>query len=219
MKMELNNTRKFKIIYVLLIIIFCLFLISCKDKEKEKTKPNDDKTYDNTIFPEKLKGAIKDKKVYITSIGQSQDMIEYKEVVLDHTNYFEYEMDSLLSASKVEEGSCVLLFVGCSIKALAASELTIDDELSRAKDYVELAKSKKITLICFHIGGLARRGATSDQFIKALFPYSNMNIYLDSGNGDKLLSSLSNDNNIPCFEISSKLALDKTTAILCGKEE
>lgn len=219
MKMALNNTRKIKIFYVLLIMIFCLFLISCKENSKDKPKPDDGITYDNTIFPVNLKGIIKEKKVYITSIGQSQDMIEYKEVVLDHTNYFEYEMDSLLSASKVEEGSCVLLFVGCSIKALAASELTIDDELSRAKDYVELAKSKKITLICFHIGGLARRGATSDQFIKALFPYSNMNIYLDSGNGDKLLSSLSNDNNIPCFEISSKLALDKTTAILCGKEE
>lgn len=218
MKMELNNTRKIKIFYVLLIIILCLFLISCKDN-KGNTKIDEDITYDNTIFPEEMKGAIKDKKVYITSIGQSQDATEYKEIVLDNTSYFEYVLDNLLKASDVEEGACVFLFVGCSIKALAASELTIDDELSRAKDYVELAKSKKITLICFHIGGLSRRGATSDQFIKALFPYSSMNIYLDSGNSDKLLSSLSNDNKIPCYEISSKLALDRTTAILCGKEE
>lgn len=219
MKMESNNIRKYKIFYVLLIIIICLFLISCKDNNKENITPDDKITYDNTIFPEEMKGALKDKKIYITSIGQSQDMTEYKEVVLDHTKYFEYEENSLLNAKDVEEGSCVLLFVGCSIKALAASELTIDDELSRAKDFVELVKNNKITLICFHIGGLSRRGATSDQFIKALFPYSSMNIYLDSGNSDNLLSSLSNDNNIPCYEISSKLALDRTTAILCGKEE
>lgn len=219
MKMELNNTKRFNIICVLLILL-SIFLISCK-KQNVENDPNKDKDIeiDYTVYPEEMIGIIRNKKVYVTSIGQSSDISEYQEVVLDHIDYFEYEINPLLKASDVEEGSCVLLFVGCSIKALAASELTIDDELQRASEFVSLRQNKKITLICFHIGGLARRGATSDQFIKALFPYSNFNIYLASGNSDKLLSDLSYKNNVYAYEISSNLALAKTTELLYNYEE
>lgn len=213
------NINKNKFIYILVIFLF-LFLVSCKKNISDNPKPIEvDINYNNKEFHESMKGILKNKKVYVTSIGQSNDITEYKEVVLDHIDYMDYEIKPLLKASEVEEGSCVLLFVGCSIKALASSELTIDDELERANAFKTLCQNKKITLICFHIGGQARRGATSDQFIKALFPYSNYNIYLDSGNSDQLLSNLSFNNNVLCYEISSNLTLVKTTELLCGYGE
>lgn len=219
--MELNNTRKTnlsRLLTCLFIILLTILLASCNKKKQDIDEPNNNITKDNTVFPEEMRSVLYNKKVYITSIGQSSDMSEYKEVVLDNIDYLDYTMDSLLKPSSVEKGGVVLLFVGCSIKALAASELTIDDELSRASEYVKMSKDKDITLICIHIGGASRRGATSDQFINALFPNSNMNIYLDKGNSDNLLSDLSNNNKVPCYEISSTLMLSRATELLYSKD-
>lgn len=219
--MELNNTRKTnlsRLLTCLFIILLTILLASCNKKKQDVDEPNNRNTKDNTVFPEEMRSVLYNKKVYITSIGQSSDMSEYKEVVLDNIDYLDYTMDSLLKPSSVEKGGVVLLFVGCSIKALAASELTIDDELSRASEYVKMSEDNDITLICIHIGGASRRGATSDQFINALFPNSNMNIYLDKGNSDNLLSDLSNNNKVPCYEISSTLMLSRVTELLYSKD-
>ena len=214
MKMESNNTRKNKIILVLLVLILGIFLISCKKTDDNLDEKKEEVTYDDTIFPNQMKASLKGKKVYVTSIGQSKDIEEYKEVVLNNIDYFEYEVNNFFNASDVEDDSAVLLFVGCSIKALATSELTLDDELARANAFVSKCRRNKITLICIHIGGLGRRGATSDQLIEALFPYSNMNIYLNSGNEDGLLSDLSHKNNVYAYEIASTLELVKVTELL-----
>ena len=214
-KMELNNTKnKNRIIIVLLVLVLSIFLIACKkdvDVDKNKDK---EITYDDTVFPEEMKASLKGKKVYVTSIGQSKDIEEYKEVVLDNVDYFTYEVNNFLEASDVDDDSAVLLFVGCSIKALAASELTLDDEIARANAFVSKCRRGKISLICIHIGGLSRRGATSDQLIESLFPYANMNIYLSSGNEDGLLSDLSHKNNVYAYEITTTLELIKATELL-----
>lgn len=214
--MELNNTRnKKRIFIVLLVLLLSIFLCGCKkDVDENKDGKVEEKTYDDTIFPNEMKKALNGKKVYVTSIGQSKDIEEYREVVLSNVDYFTYEVDNFIKASDVEDDSAVLLFVGCSIKALAASELTLDDEITRANGFVSKCRRGKISLICIHIGGLSRRGATSDQLIESLFPYSNMNIYLNTGNEDGLLSKLSHENNVYAYEIASTLELVKATELL-----
>ena len=82
-KMELNNTRnKKRIIIVLLVLLLSIFLCGCKkDVDENKDGKVEEKTYDDTIFPNEMKKALNGKKVYVTSIGQSKDIEEYREVV------------------------------------------------------------------------------------------------------------------------------------------
>ena len=116
--MELNNTRnKKRIIIVLLVLLLSIFLIACeKDVDEDKDKDKEI-TYDDTVFPEEMKASLKGKKVYVTSIGQSKDIEEYKEVVLDNVDYFTYEVNNFLEASDVDDDSAVLLFVGFNTTA------------------------------------------------------------------------------------------------------
>lgn len=213
--MELKNIRRNNRLWIILLLTFILFTsVSCTENG-EKEQPVY-KNIDYTIFPEDMKGLIKDKDIYITSIGQSSDMNDFKEVVLDNLNLFEYTIDSFLQASEVKESSVVIVFVGCSIKALAASETTIDAELERANEYVQASKNGKITLICCHTGGESRRGATSDQFITVMFKNSQMNIFTADSDNDELLTNLSRENNIAGYEITNSLELEKAMKYLYG---
>jgi len=210
------KSRKFNKILILILMVFLLFsLSSCRNQTT--TNQTIVSTYDYTVFPEQMKGIIKDKNIYLTSIGQSSDMADFRDVILSSLGLFEYACDSFLDINSVKEGSVVLLFAGCSIKALAASEVTVDEELSRAKGFSDASIAKKITLICFHTGGEARRGSTSDLFINATFKYSTFNVFTISSNNDSLISNISSENNILCYEIINFLELEKTIKLLYGE--
>lgn len=193
-----------------------LFLVvSCKEEHQ-----NDNRTYqDYSTFPVDLEGYLKDKKVYLTSIGQTLDMSDIDELALQTVPDFSYTVDNLLSPDSVENGAVVFIAVGCSIKALTESDITIAEELARARAFQALAKSKKAEIICFHIGGEKRRGTTSDQFIDILFPVSIFNIFLDKSDFDKKLTLICMDNEIHGFMITSILSLDKTIRLLLGDGE
>ena len=156
-----------------------------------------------------MKGYLNNKKVYLTSIGQSSDLEDTEELVLNNLDNFVYEKDLFLKANDLEKDSVVLIFVGCSIKAMASAMTTIDKELDRAKEFVERANKKEISIICFHIGGEKRRGITSDRFIDALFSKSVFNVFLDKSDYDSYLSNLSINNDILGYIITSDLSLEK----------
>lgn len=209
------NTRKYnlkKIVCFLLIITCLLFICSCSNNKNN----NDLVNYDYHVFPSEMEGIIKDKKVYVTSIGQDAEMIKFQLSTLEKQNLFEYTIDSFLDANTVLDDSVVFAFVGCSIKGLSESGTTLEEELDRANSFVNLYKNNKITLIVIHAGGNARRGSTSDSFIELMFSNSNFNIFVESGNFDNFLSDTSINNNVKCYQINNYLNMKDVVNKLYG---
>ena len=186
---------------LILVMVFSCFLVSCKNDEKE---PEHHTTYESNI-PSSFEGILKKKKLYITSIGQSFDMgnfMYYLEYLKEEYN-FEYVDDSMLLANEVEDDAIVFIFVGCSIKALQESGLSLESEKTRANDFLRKRNEGKITIVSWHTGGNARRGATSDELISCVLGGSDLFIYAKGGNEDYFLSDTAINNNVPLYEIDS----------------
>ncbi len=172
---------------------------------------------DFSTFPEEMKGLIKDKKIYLTSIGQSADM-EHFIYIADELKLFSYSSDATYDATDIEEGSVLFAFVGCSIKGLEESGITIDEEKARASKLAKASKEHHFTLISFHLGGAARRGTTSDKMIGIMFASSTFNIFAVSGNADAFLSTTSTDNAVPCYSLETSYSLESPLKLMLGVE-
>lgn len=209
--MNIRKIKTCKFIFIILFVVICSLQFSCK---KEDVKPMVNIVNDQ--FPDDFKGYIKDKKIYITSIGQDAEMIKFQITTLEKQELFEYTIDSFLDADNVTSNSVVFIFVGCSIKALGESGVTLNDEMKRADAFIKKCQNNEISIIALHTGGVERRGSTSDQFISKIFSNSNLNIYVDKGNFDNMLSDISYRSNIPAYQISSLTALSDTLKMLYG---
>ena len=211
------NIRKFnlnKLICFIIICISCLSFISCNDNDK-KTDIIPNTEY--TVFPDEMKGIIKNKNIYVTSIGQDAEMTKFEISTLEKQSEFTYTIDPFLKANTVEEESVLFAFVGCSIKALSDSGTTLDDEIKRANEFINLGKEKFITLIVVHAGGPARRGSTSDSLIELMFSNSDFNIFVESGNFDGFLTDTAKANNVKTYMIQNSLSLKDVVDKLYGE--
>lgn len=205
MKKELKNIKNnYKIFMFFSIITITILLFSC-------TKINDPVVHSpikSGEFPSEYKGLIKNKKVYITSFGQAIEIDDFL-VFVDQLDAFEYKCDYKLKASSLEEGSVVLAVVGCSIKGMELTGTSIQSEIERTKDFTELKKDGKIDLITWHIGGMARRGTTSDNIISVALSGSTMGIFVETGNSDNYLTDILTRSNVPYYSIATIVNLDK----------
>ncbi len=197
---KLNRESGKKRIFNMLAKIFALFALIIVLTFCGCVKPEPPSVYEpNTQFPQEFSGLIKDKKVYVTSVGQSVEM----NVLISNMNAvegLEYTGDSLLDAGKVEDGSVVFIVVGCSLKSLTESNISKDTEMVRARAFAAKAKSGKITLVCWHIGGPDRRGTTSDSFIEYLFTNCSLALFKATGNGDLRLSDWAIAGGVPYMQ-------------------
>ena len=207
-------SKKINKILLIILMMFCGFFVACKSNEEE---PKHHESYES-IIPSEYEGILKTKKLYITSIGQSFDMgnfMYYLEYLKEEYN-FEYVDDSMLLASEVEDDAIVFIFVGCSIKAMQESGLTIDSEMARARDFLKKKEEGKITIVTWHTGGNARRGATSDDLIKNVVKGSDLFIFVKTGNEDMFLSDTALNNNIPVYEIDSASQVRTPLIVMLG---
>ena len=207
-------SKKINKMLLIILMMFCGFFVACKSNEEE---PKHHESYESNI-PSEFEGILKTKKLYITSIGQSFDMgnfMYYLEYLKEEYN-FEYVDDSMLLANEVEDGAIVFIFVGCSIKAMQESGLTIDSEMARARDFLKKKEEGKITIVTWHTGGNARRGATSDDLIKNVVKGSDLFIFVKTGNEDMFLSDTAVNNNIPLYEIDSASQVRAPLIIMLG---
>lgn len=159
----------------------------------------------NTQFPPEYVGLINQKRVYLTSIGQAVEIIKLLRN-MDSVGGINYVDSSLLKAEEVEQGAVVFVVVGCSIKSLAESGLTKESEMLRARDFVQQAAAGKFTLVCWHVGGVARRGATSDTFIEYLFGNCHLALFNKEGNSDLKLSDWAIASSVPYCQFESNMA-------------
>lgn len=204
MMVSLNIKKLTKLILFICLFFFSLILTSCDDHPQKQPNVNDQ----NTIFPGEFKGIAKNQKIYLTSFGQAKE-VEDLNLFLFKTSEIDYIQDNKLDINDVTEGSIVFAVVGCSIKGLEAQNTTKDAEIIRCNDFIEANKSGKITLITWHLGGMARRGSTSDEIIKVALSGSAMTIYVESGNEDNYLTNVLTEFMIPAYAISNITLLDR----------
>ncbi len=135
----------------------------------------------------------------ITSAGQNAEVqmvaVLAKRAGISHT------LNKVATAEDLSGINSLLLVLGASMKGLGAAGLDTTKEMERVKGLVAAAEEKKIPILCLHLGGEERRGAQSDEFIKAFLPKASLAIVVKSGNKDGFLTRLCQENGIPLVEV------------------
>ena len=195
---ESKNTGKFKILSVVLVAMLIVLSACQPTVQPPLYQPQ-------STLPEMARGLVYGKKLYLTSIGQALD-IETLASSMNTLQDISYTMDNLLNASEVEEGSVVFITVGCSFKALTESGLTKESEGERAQQFIDRADRGEITLVSWHIGGIARRGATSDSLVEMLFKQSDLVLFTEAGNRDLFLSDWAIAGGVPYCQFTTSIS-------------
>lgn len=135
----------------------------------------------------------------ITSAGQSADVqlasVLAKRAGLGST------LSKLATAEELENRKTVALVIGASLKGLGAAGLDVAEEKKRVSLLIEEAQKKGIPILCLHLGGEARRGQLTDEFISDFLPHAQMAIVLKSGNKDGLFTQICKEHDIPLVEV------------------
>lgn len=212
----MTNIRRQKYILIIIMIFLILFCSSCKKKPEEIVHHDE---YESNI-PTEFNGILKEKKLYLTSIGQSPDMNNF----LVFLNYVKEDYDinyidnTELLASEVEDGSIVFIFVGCSIKALQESGVSVEEEKKRAQDFIKKHNDGLITIVSWHTGGNPRRGVTSDMFTELMLDGSDLFIFVKTGNSDSFLSDTAINKKVPLYEIETSSSVRGPLFIMLGSD-
>jgi hypothetical protein len=139
----------------------------------------------------------------ITSAGQSAD-VQIAGVLVKRAG-----LTAILSkeanSKELENIGTLVLVIGVSMKGLGAAGVDLDQEVTRVNRLVEAARRQNISLLCLHLGGQARRGKLSDQFLTAFLPSARMVIVVKSGNYDGLVSRICEENTIPLLELEKTI--------------
>lgn len=139
--------------------------------------------------------------VLVTSAGQC---IDYKTTsMLVKRLKLEYTENANIKPEELKEDiKTVIMVVGHSLKGLGSAGISEEEELTRVKQVLEVAKEMNIPIVLFHLGGEMRRGPTSKPFIDAVLAYSKYVVVYAQGNNDKYFTNYCNEKNIPMTEIS-----------------
>lgn len=122
----------------------------------------------------------------ITSVGQSADG-QMVRVLADRSG-LDYQYDAV--ASSVSGYKTLILVIGGSSKGLGAAGINPAQEEQRVRDLISAAKGSGIKILAMHVGGEARRGELTDQFIRLAVPSADHIIVVADGNQDNIFSQL-----------------------------
>lgn len=161
------------------------------------SKDNPVVTENGTFTKDNVSGPI-----LITSIGQSAD-VSMLNALMGKIEGVEYDFDQLASAEAVAGYKTMILACGASSKGLGAAGISQEDEIARAEAIVKAAKDNNITVIVAHLGGVARRGALSDQFNDLALSCASYILVVEDGNDDGKFTDAAVDAGIPITLINS----------------
>jgi hypothetical protein len=170
-----------------LITAFIVFL-SCGLLAQEQTEES------SPLFEQPL---------LITSAGQSAE-VQLASVLAKRAE-LEAALSKLAVAEELEGFKTVALVIGASLKGLGAAGLDAAEEKKRVSLLVEEAQKREIPILCLHLGGEARRGQLSDEFIAAFLPCAQTAVVLKSGNKDGFLTAICEKNDIELIEVEKTI--------------
>lgn len=191
-----------QLVIVLLIAIWTVnCFVACNPEETVNTNPN-------VVFPQSFVGYAKSKSIYLVSIGQSGD-INQLSFTLKAQN-IAHECKSDAEAKDVKSGSVVFVVVGCSLKGMEENETTKENELERAQTFIDSRNRGEIDLVAWHIGGMGRRGSTSDSLIEYIFQNVDLALFTANGNYDFMLNTWAEKASVPHCQFTSLVTVVQT---------
>lgn len=148
--------------------------------------------------------------ILVTSAGQSADDMILK-VMLDRQLGTTVDRNPLAQVADLKGKNTLALVVGVSNKGLGSAGINFEQETARITSLMEEAKKNDTYVILVHIGGPARRGASSDQVAKLVAPYAHSIIVGTESNQDKFFDNLAKENNVALTVVAARN--DAATAI------
>src|SRR5216684_3494301 len=143
--------------------------------------------------------------VLVTSLGQSLDAFQIQLVVRRAGIAFKY--DPRAPVDQLDDVKTLFLAVGASLKGFGDAGITIKDELARASQLLDAAKSRGIFIVALHMGGEERRDALSDQLINLTAPRAQLLIIREDSDADGIFAGIAKAGNIPLVVIDNVLNL------------
>lgn len=206
-----------RIFGMFMVLLAALTLVACKGGNDTPEQPGGGDTPSTEVdkaLADELKGIASGKKVYLTTVGQSDvEKIENLLFSVDEdANIYDAATGSadsskavnvakanLLTAAEVESGSVVLLVTGSSSKGLGSAGTDVAKEITRAQAFADKAAAGDITLIVFHVGGASRRGTSTDPVLEVACPGANLLLVVETGNEDGYFTNVAGEYNIPLY--------------------
>lgn len=144
-----------------------------------------------------------DQPLLITSAGQSAE-VQIASVLAKRAG-LNSVLAKVATAQDLQGMKTLVLVIGVSLKGLGAAGLDVNKEKKRVRLLVKQAEEQHIPIVCLHLGGEARRGPLSDEFITEFLPHARLAIVVKSGNKDGLFTRLCQENNIPLIEVEKTI--------------
>ena len=157
----------------------------------------------------------KGKKLYLTTVGQADvDKVQSFFDDLEMVDGTDYIKNNKLTAADVEDGAVVFMVIGTSGKGLGAAGTDLNGEKKRANDFIA---KEGITLVVFHVGGLDRRGDTTDPIIDIVCPKADLLLVVESGNEDSKFTNIAKNNNVDLYLYSKTSKMRSAISTLLGQ--
>jgi hypothetical protein len=133
--------------------------------------------------------------VVITSSGQSPDGFIVK-MLCDRIK-LKVSYNSLLKKEELGDFKSLMVVMGGSAKGLGAAGIDEPQELERVQRVMAKAKEQKTAVYGLHVGGEARRGKLSANFVEQVAPRCDYLIVTEDGNKDGYFTKVSQEKKIP----------------------
>lgn len=143
--------------------------------------------------------ALFEQPLLITSAGQNAEV--QLAAVLAKRAGLDYVLSKLAAAGDLENTKTLALVLGASLKGLGAAGLDVDKERERVRALAAEARKRNIPILCLHLGGEARRGQQTDDFMAEFLPLARLVIVVKSGNSDGFFTKICQEKNIPLVEV------------------
>jgi hypothetical protein len=143
--------------------------------------------------------------VLVTSLGQSLDAFQIQLAV--RRAGIPYKYDARAEVDQLDEVKTLFLGVGASLKGFGEAGITIKDELARAGQLLDAAKSRGILIVVLHVGGEERRDALSNQLIELAAPRAKLLVIRNDSDADGKFAEIAKAGNIPLVVIDNVLNL------------
>ncbi|CEM60369.1 hypothetical protein DWQ65_06765 [Treponema phagedenis] len=181
---------------VIMVLALMIFVAGCSKSDQSGQQGDQNQSASAGLAEMKgLSQPIAEQPALLTTVGQSADVAMVK-AMLDNIG-IKYTMNNMAKKGELGDAKTLVLAIGGSSKGLGAAGIDSAAELVRVKGLIEDAVSKNLTIIALHIGGEARRGELSDQFIEPSFAHANYAIVVAKGDADNKMKNLAAQKNIP----------------------
>ena len=143
--------------------------------------------------------------VLVTSLGQSLDAFQVQLAV--RRAGIAYKYDARAEPDQLADVKTLFLAVGASLKGFGEAGITIKEELARAVQLLDAAKSRGILVVVLHVGGEERRDALSNQLIELTAPRAQQLIIRNDSDADGLFAGIAKKGNIPLVVVDNVINL------------